>query len=140
MKLIIYSDGASRGNPGPAGVGLVIYDEKRKELEKFSGYIGITTNNVAEYKALVKALEVAKKYIPCSIEIFLDSELVVRQMIGEYRVKDSNLSDYFRQAQTLVSDFDNVDFTYIPRNKNKVADNLANRAINLSEHLEKKSS
>jgi ribonuclease HI len=130
MNLKIYADGASRGNPGPAGIGLVILDESGQVIEEYSRYLGETTNNVAEYQALINALTIAKKYVPCSIDIYMDSELVVKQMQGLYRVKNQILMEHFRNVQMLTPAFDKIIFTHIPREQNKLADNLANIAIN----------
>lgn len=135
MKIKLFTDGAARGNPGPAGVGLVIFDEKGAELHSFKKCIGNATNNVAEYSALICGLEQAKKYLPCSIDIFLDSELVVNQMIGIYKVKDKKLAEYFEAAQRLLRAFETADIVHIPRSKNVIADKLANQALNLRSHL-----
>lgn len=129
MKLTIYTDGAARGNPGPAGIGVAIYNEENALLEEHCCYLGTATNNVAEYRALLTGLDLAKKYLPCTLDFFLDSELVVRQMNGVYRVKDQNLAVLFRNARAQLADFQQVTFTHIPREKNKIADKLANRAI-----------
>lgn len=137
MNLRIYTDGGARGNPGPAGVGVIIYDENNKIVEEYKQYLGIATNNVAEYKALVCAMELAKKYLPCTLEIHLDSELVCQQMLGNYKVKNENLIKHFQDAQRLVSEFEEVRFVYIPRDKNKQADRLVNQVINLNAHTDK---
>ncbi|MCB4792582.1 MAG: ribonuclease HI family protein [Elusimicrobia bacterium] len=132
MKINIYTDGASRGNPGPGGIGVLLCDENNNVLEESKEFIGEATNNIAEYKALLRGLELAKKYIPCSLEMHLDSELVCKQMLGLYRVRDENLSRYFENAQGILKEFEKVDFKYIPREQNKSADRLANQAINLA--------
>jgi len=82
MKINIYTDGASRGNPGPGGIGVLLCDEDNNVLEESKEFIGEATNNIAEYKALLRGLELAKKYVPCSLEMHLDSELVCKQMLG----------------------------------------------------------
>ena len=130
MKLEIYTDGAARGNPGPAGIGVVIYNEEKTAIEEYKEFIGDTTNNTAEYRALLAGLKVARKYAPCSISFYLDSELVVRQMNGQWRVRDENLSGLCGQARELLPIFERVEFIYVPRELNKVADKLANQAIN----------
>jgi ribonuclease HI len=129
----MFTDGAARGNPGPAGAGVVLYDENGNELETFKKYLGTATNNVAEYNALICGLEVAKKYLPCALDIFLDSELVVNQMLGIYKVRDEKLIKFFGIARQLVNSFETANFCSIPRTKNKVADELANQAINLAK-------
>lgn len=127
-KLIIFTDGGSRNNPGPAGIGFVIKDENGQNLEAKGEYIGVATNNVAEYTALIKALHAAKKYDHESIECFLDSELVVKQIKGEYRVKDENLKKLLDEVRELIF-FKNVSFTHVLRSKNKEADALYNKAL-----------
>lgn len=129
MNLRIFTDGAARGNPGPAGIGVVIYDGADKVLEDFKKYLGETTNNVAEYQGLISGLECARKYRPCSIRVHMDSELVVRQMKGEYRVKNGALVELFRTVRGMLVDFESYDFVHIPREQNKLADRLANQAI-----------
>ena len=129
MELEIFTDGASRGNPGHAGIGIVVFGKNRKVLDKYGEYIGRTTNNVAEYKGLISGLKCAKKYLPCSVSLFLDSELVVKQIRGEYRTKDEALKAYFEFAKQLLSEFERYKISHIPREKNKDADALANMAI-----------
>jgi len=128
------TDGGARGNPGPAGAGAVIYDGHGKVLKEISYYLGETTNNVAEYEALVRALTAThtlfgKKLSTMEVEIKMDSELIVRQMHGRYKVKAPNLKDYFAHAQKLLQEMPHHTFVHIPREKNKHADLLVNRAI-----------
>lgn len=132
-KIIIYTDGGARGNPGPAAIGAVI------GTKKFREYIGETTNNVAEYKAVIMAL---KKVIQLFgkdraqdliLEINVDSELLCKQMSGEYRVKDANLKNLFMEVWNLKQDFKEVKFNLVPREKNKEADKLVNEE--LDSHL-----
>ena len=129
MELEIYTDGASRGNPGHAGIGIIVQDKNGKVIEQFGEYIGQATNNVAEYKGLISGLKIAKKYLPCSIILHLDSELIVRQLLREYKTKDETLRAYFEFANLMLSEFDRFEIKYIPREKNKAADKLANLAI-----------
>lgn len=128
-ELTIYVDGASRGNPGRAGIGLAIYDDKGKILKQMSEYIGQTTNNVAEYTSLIWGLQEALILQARRLKIFTDSELIVRQLDGSYRVKDSTLRRLYRQVEHLRKGFDRVSIEHIDRNQNKEADRLANRAI-----------
>lgn len=128
-RLEIYTDGASRGNPGHAGIGVVIFDGGGKVLEKFGEYIGRATNNIAEYKGLIAGLKRAKKYLPCSLSLYLDSELVVKQIKGEYRTKDEALKGYFEFARQLLSEFEKFQIKHIPRENNTTADKLANASI-----------
>lgn len=127
-KLIIYTDGGSRNNPGPAGIGYVIKDENGNNLEAKGEYIGTATNNVAEYSALIKALHAAKKFDHESTECFLDSELVVKQIKGEYKVKNEDLKKLLDEVRELIF-FKNITFTHILRAKNKEADALYNKAL-----------
>jgi len=132
-EAIIHTDGGARGNPGPAGIGVVI--ELDGEKKEYSEAIGKATNNVAEYSAVVFALKKAKslfgkeKSREYTIKIHSDSELLVRQMNGEYKMKDENLKDLFVDVWNLKQDFKNVSFTHIPREKNKDADALVNKAL-----------
>lgn len=128
MKLIINTDGGARNNPGPAGIGFVIKNETGEVLAAHGEYIGEATNNVAEYTALIKALECAKTFKPDSIDCFLDSELVVKQVRGEYKTKDENLRKLLVQVQEQIF-FKNITFTHVLREKNKAADALYNEAL-----------
>ena len=130
-KLLIYIDGGSRGNPGPAGIGIVIFNEKRHKIKEFNKYIGIATNNIAEYNAAIYGLQEALIEKADEVELNLDSELVVQQLKGEYRVKNSNIRPLFEQTLHLISGFKKVDIKHINRDKNKEADKLVNKAINL---------
>jgi len=129
MSIVIHTDGGARGNPGPAGAGVVIQDGGTKhEVKK---YLGRQTNNWAEYEALILALEEAKRLglSGRSVEIRMDSELIVKQMSGEYRVKDANLKQKFMAVRELMTGFDDVCFVHVPRERNKEADRLVNDAI-----------
>ncbi len=131
-NLIVYIDGAARGNPGDAGIGIVFYDEKGNLVREVKEYIGIATNNVAEYKALIKALKIASEQFKTGkIKIFSDSELVVRQVLGYYKVRDKFLKELFVQVQELLRKFEKVEIKHIERLENKHADKLANVSINL---------
>jgi len=131
-KLILYLDGASRGNPGPAGIGILILDKKRKKIKEISKYIGETTNNIAEYNALIYGLDEAQMLKADQVVLNMDSELVVRQLNGEYRVKDNDLKLFFEKALHILKGFDSFEINHIDREKNKEADRLANKAINLA--------
>ena len=130
-KISLYVDGGSRGNPGPAGIGVVMLDEKGNRVKEFNKYIGIATNNVAEYSAAIYGLQEALIKRVDEVELNLDSELVARQLKGEYRVKNSNIKPLFEQALHLMSGFKKIIINHIPREKNKEADKLVNKAINL---------
>jgi len=133
--IIIYTDGGARGNPGPAGIGVVIQDSAEKILKEFGEYIGDTTNNMAEYEALVRALKAAKELFGAElrekrIEVRMDSELVVRQCEGRYKVKEPSLKEQFAKVATLrLEDVPNITFVHIPRAKNARADKLVNEAL-----------
>ena len=129
MKITIYSDGGARGNPGPAGIGAVLKNKDGEVLAEISEYIGETTNNQAEYKAILAALEKAVKLGATELECFLDSELVVKQLNGEYRVKNKDLAPLFVKIYNLTHSFKKVKFKHIRRELNKEADKLANEAM-----------
>ncbi|WP_069649350.1 ribonuclease HI family protein [Caloranaerobacter ferrireducens] len=128
-KAIIHTDGGSRGNPGFAGIGVIIYDELNNTVLELSQYIGVQTNNVAEYKALVRALELAYEMGIKDIELYMDSELVVKQIKGEYKVKNERMKPFYEIASSLISQFDNFSIYHVRREKNKRADELANIAM-----------
>lgn len=127
-KLIIYTDGGARNNPGPAGIGVVICDDLGIILETYKEYIGEATNNIAEYQALITALKRAKKYKPDEIECRLDSELVVKQARGEYKTKDEKMKKLLGEVRELTF-FKNVTFKSIPREQNELADRLVNEVL-----------
>lgn len=129
MKLIIHTDGAARGNPGPAGIGVIIQNDKGEVLHEISGFLGQATNNVAEYTALITALEKAVSLNAQEVQLFTDSELVVKQIKGEYRVKNEGLKPLYQKAKGLIQQLGSFTITHIPREKNKEADRLANRGI-----------
>jgi ribonuclease HI len=127
----MYSDGASSGNPGPSGIGVVINltgGYSGHKCHRISEYIGIATNNVAEYSALLKGLETARSLGIQHINIYMDSELLVRQIKGIYRVKNANLIPLWKNAMDILKDFSDYSVTHVPREMNKEADYLARRA------------
>jgi len=132
--LQLYSDGASRGNPGKAGAGVVILDDKNNELVGSSYYLGQCTNNEAEYRALLYGLEKCREFGRGSLKVHLDSELVVKQINGEYKVKHPNLKKLYQQVTQKLTDFAAFHMVHVRREKNTRADELANRAID--EHLQ----
>ncbi len=129
LKVIAYSDGASIGNPGRAGCGALIVAEDGTELLEESCYIGRATNNVAEYEAAILALEKARELGATEIELRLDSELVAKQIKGEYRVKDAKLAKLHQRLKRIAKHFTAFEVTHVYRKYNKKADNLANLAI-----------
>jgi len=132
-KLIIYTDGAARGNPGPAGAGGQITTPEGEVLAEVSEYLGEATNNVAEYKALLLTLEKSLSYNPAAIVIRSDSELLVKQLKGEYKVKNEGLKPLHERAKRLLMQFRNVEIEHVYRAENKQADQLANEAIDRFE-------
>lgn len=124
------SDGGSRGNPGPGAIGVLIRDRK-KILRKHSEKIGKCTNNIAEYKALIKALEIASTYTKKEIHCYLDSELVVKQLLGKYQVKNAKLRELFLKVQKLQEKFEKIKYIHISRwNRfQKLADELVNKEL-----------
>jgi ribonuclease HI len=127
---IIYADGSSRGNPGPAGIGIAVFDgeDTSKPIEEISRYIGITTNNVAEYEALIQALRWLLGSEKKSGTIKLDSELVYRQVIGQYRVRKPHIARQIKRVRRLCERLGKITFVLIPRDENKNADRLAQKA------------
>jgi ribonuclease HI len=125
----VYTDGASRGNPGPAGVGVVIEDDRGMRLRGLHRWLGVTTNNEAEYQALIEGLKAVSDWKPDRVELYLDSKLVVEQMNGRYRVKSAELAPLYKRASDLVQQLPEVKITHVEREKNKGADALANMAI-----------
>ena len=128
QQLIIYVDGASRGNPGPAGVGAILTDEEGL-YQEYLEYIGEATNNVAEYRALLLALRKARLLYPRTVKVFSDSELLVKQLRGEYQVKNPRLLQLYRKVRTFLSSFSSFQIEHVKRERNWRADELANLAI-----------
>jgi ribonuclease HI len=127
--ITIEFDGGSRGNPGPAGIGVVLRAEDRTPLVTLGRFIGRATNNVAEYKALITGLEKARELGATKILVRGDSELIIRQMLGQYRVKSPDLKDLHDEAQHLYHQFDHATIEHNYREKNTLADRLANLAM-----------
>ena len=130
MKTLrLYTDGAARGNPGPAGLGVVIEDDGGQRLAGRYRYAGITTNNQAEYLALIDGLTAMREWRPSRLEVYMDSELVVRQLQGRYKVKNAELLPLHQRARRLLEEFGEYSLAHVERARNKGADALANRAI-----------
>ena len=124
------SDGGSRGNPGPGAIGVLVRNNE-SILEICSEKIGNSTNNIAEYKALIKALELASKYAKDEVVCVLDSELVVKQLLGEYRVKDRKLIELFREVQKMQENFKKIKYIHVRRHNvfQQIVDNLLNMEL-----------
>ena len=127
--LQIHIDGGSRGNPGPAGYGVYVQDATGTEVAGLYGFLGVATNNVAEYQGLIQGLRFALERGARQVRVFSDSELVVRQMGGSYRVKHPDMVPLHREAASLLSRFEEASVTHVRRESNREADLLANRAL-----------
>lgn len=131
VKLIVYTDGASRGNPGPASFGFTISDGVGKLVYEEGKYIGQATNNVAEYTAVLEAFEWIKQNTkgPTQVEVYADSKLVAEQLSGRYKIKASHLKPLIEKIKLLSVELGGVVFTHVPRARNSIADRLANEAL-----------
>ena len=122
-------DGAARGNPGPAAYGVVFRRQDGRVIERLARAIGEATNNVAEYRGLLAALEFAAKKKFCCLRVYSDSELMVRQIQGTYKVKSAALKPYYERAKALIQKLERFEIRHVPRERNREADRLANRAL-----------
>ena len=135
MKITIYTDGGSRGNPGPAAIGVILADEKGKVIKEYAEKIGRATNNEAEYESVIFGLQKAKllfgkkRIKKMNVEVRMDSEFVIKQLNGEYKILDRKIEQLFLRTWNLKVDFGKVKFTHIPRSKNIEADRLVNQAL-----------
>ena len=125
----IYSDGASKGNPGPAGAGAVIRDPEGNTVAEVAEYVGITTNNVAEYMGLLEALKVCAQRKWGPVEVFADSQLLIRQLQGKYRVKNEGIRPLYEEIRGLLGQVGCVKLQHIPREENREADRLSNVGV-----------
>jgi ribonuclease HI len=130
-KIYIYTDGGSRGNPGPGAIGILILDEGKKILYRDAEYIGETTNNRAEYTALIEALKKAKKYTKGEVNCFSDSKLMVKQLQGEFKIKSYFLKNLHQKVKELEKNFKRVNYNHVRREDRKIAmaDELLNQAL-----------
>lgn len=136
MHFTLYADGGARGNPGPAGAGAVVFDDSGKRIVEVADYLGVATNNVAEYEAVLRGLVALKDAYPegyfkhAQVTVKMDSKLVIEQMKGAYRVKHPNLIPRHMEIKNLLTrHFSKVEFMHVPRAQNADADALANRAM-----------
>lgn len=127
--LKIFTDGASRGNPGPAAIGIVFYDLQDNPIADHKEPLGEQTNNYAEYMAVIRALEICQRHPVEKIDVYCDSQLLVRQMLGQYKVKAPQIIPLNEKAKSLVKHFKSVGFHHVRREFNKEADALANQAL-----------
>ncbi len=138
-KIIVYTDGGSRGNPGPAALGVVIKDEKGNLIKKYGEALGAKTNNEAEYAAVVSALKKIKalfgkeKTKKMVVDMRMDSELVAKQLTGKYKIEVERLFPLFIKIWNLKMDFKNISYTHVPREQNKEADQMVNEALDFPE-------
>src|SRR3989344_1368120 len=134
-KVIIYTDGGSRGNPGPAALGIVIQDTSGKLIKEYGEALGVRTNNEAEYEAVIFALKKVKalfgkeKTKNMQLDVRMDSELVMKQLTGKYKIEEEKLFPLFIKIWNLKMDFGAIMFTHVPREKNKEADRMVNEAL-----------
>jgi len=129
MDVVIHTDGGARGNPGPAGIGGVVRDTHTGKEIEFAEYIGIATNNQAEYRSLLHAIQIAQKLKAHTVTCYLDSELIVNQLNRKYRVKDPILGELFLKIWNIIKSFESARFIHVRREMNKHADRLVNKAI-----------
>ena len=130
--IVVNVDGASRGNPGESGIGVAIFDKDLNLINEACDYLGVATNNVAEYKALILGIKLSTKYNAKRVLFKADSELMVKQIKGEYRVKNAQLKLLFTEAQGLLKKLPNWKIMHVPREENKEADLLANKGVEMS--------
>ena len=137
MKIRTYSDGGARGNPGPGAIGVLIFGSEDELILEHKDFIGNATNNIAEYCALIAALSIAKELGAREVESFLDSELVVRQMQGIYKVKEEHLRKLFQEVKLLEREFKKVSYQHVPRTHSRLqeADRLVNQALDQAERF-----
>ncbi len=137
MTIMAYTDGASRGNPGESGIGIILKDAQENTISTQYGYIGKATNNIAEYTALTACLKLVQKMQCSSLVVHSDSELMVRQLNGQYKVKDEGIKKYYQQVRNILAD-SKYQFTikYVPREMNLEADRLANMGIDTKKRIQ----
>ena len=136
-RLIVRTDGASRGNPGHAAAGVVIERTDGTLKARGKKYLGVMTNNQAEYRALILGLRAVARYAPAEVRVYMDSELVVKQMLGQYKVRDESLRPLYEEARQLACALPRVSFTHVLRGKNALADRLANEALDEQARAER---
>lgn len=130
-SIILYTDGASRGNPGPASIGVSFVNEDGEEFDSLSEYIGEQTNNFAEYTAVLKGLQKAHEMGVTQIHLKSDSQFLIKQLQGEYAVKSENIKELYKETMKVLVNFKSVKLEHVPREQNKRADKLANLALDL---------
>ena len=133
MRAVLHTDGGARGNPGPAGIGVVLEDERGDAIARLARGIGIATNNVAEYRALIAGLQLALERGVTDVTVYVDSELVVSQIKGEWKIKKDALRTLAAEAASLLQRFESFTIEHVPRERNAHADELANEAMDAAE-------
>jgi len=134
MEISMFTDGGSRGNPGPAAIGVIIKDHKKETIHKIGKYIGVGTNNDAEYKALIEGLSFLSDLKHSQVDCYLDSELVVKQLNGLYKVKNQNIKEYWNKIKILEKNFKHITYQHINREKNWEADELVNQVLDSASY------
>lgn len=129
MQMTLHTDGGARGNPGPAAAGVVLSDTSGDKIKELGVYLGACTNNEAEYRALILGLTLAMDSGSTVLNCFLDSELIVRQLTGVYKVKNENMKKFWEEVKSLEKNFSSVTYTHVRREKNKDADRLVNEVL-----------
>jgi probable phosphoglycerate mutase len=132
VKARLHADGGARGNPGPAGIGAILLDERGEVLAELALPLGISTNNDAEYRALIAGLELAQAHNITELHVFMDSQLVVSQVKGEWKIKKDHLRPLAVRARSLLDGFEKARLSHVPREENADADRLANQAMDLA--------
>lgn len=133
MKIRIETDGAARGNPGPAGGAAVLYDEEGRPIVRVGIYLGRATNNVAEYTGLLAGLREARDLGATEVDVRADSQLMVRQLLGRYQVRSEGLIPLYREAMSLLSGFEKRRISHVPRERNRAADRAANDTVDRAQ-------
>lgn len=133
MKLLVHTDGGARGNPGPGAIGIAVLNEQKKVVKEVGKFIGKSTNNEAEYKAVIEGLKTCKDVGGKELQFFIDSLLVVSQLNGDFKVKEPRMKKLFNEAKFLEKNFKSVAYTHVPREKNFIADKLVNEVLDALE-------
>lgn len=129
MKLFIHTDGGARGNPGPGAIGVAVLNDQKKLVKEIGKFIGISTNNEAEYKAVVEGLKTCKEMGGKELKFFIDSLLVVSQLNGKFKIKEPRMKKFYLEIKELEKDFESVTYLHVPREKNYMADKIVNEVL-----------
>ena len=129
MKLFIHTDGGARGNPGPGAIGVAILNDQKKLIKEIGKFIGRSTNNEAEYKAVVEGLKTCKEMGGKELKFFIDSLLVVSQLNGKFKIKEPRMKKFYLEIKELEKNFESVTYLHVPREKNYMADKIVNEVL-----------